>query len=290
MKKFNPSEKNYSVYVHLFPNEKLYIGATRQNPIYRWRRGGGYRNCKVMNDAINEFGWDNIQHIILMDGLDQATAMIVEQVLIEKYKTRDQKYGYNTKNGGQHFDAHSEEFMSALRDRMTGNTYSVGRKMSESHREALSKANKGHHRPSTFKGKHHTEETKKLFSEMRKKRWEDPDYRSRVLANRPDMSGKNNPRYGKPVSEETRKKISQANKGICRPSREHLETLWKKCSKPVACLNLNGDVVAHYPSLASAARAVGAHSANIGFCCRNHDRTCKGFMWRYEDAQNADRS
>lgn len=44
-----------------------------------------------------------------------------------------------------------------------------------------------------FKGRHHTEETKRKISEAKK--------------------GKNNPNYGKHLSEETKRKISEANKG-----------------------------------------------------------------------------
>lgn len=47
---------NYSVYVHVFPNGKLYIGATRQEPKKRWRSGGGYRNQKAMYEAILKYG------------------------------------------------------------------------------------------------------------------------------------------------------------------------------------------------------------------------------------------
>lgn len=40
--------------------------------------------------------------------------------------------------------------------------------------------------------------------------------------NHADVSGKNNPRYGKPVSEETRKKISEANKNPSEETRKKI--------------------------------------------------------------------
>lgn len=289
MKRFDPNEKCYSVYVHIFPNGKLYIGSTRQVPIYRWRRGGGYKNCKTMSDAINEFGWDNIQHIVLFDGLDQSTAMEIEKALIQKYDTRNPENGYNTKSGGQFFNDHSEEFIDSLRERMLGNTYGVGRKMSESHRAALSRANLGHHRPSSFTGRKHTEETKRKISEQHKEMWKNPEYRAKIMAHRPDFSGKNNPRYGAVVSEETRKKISQANKGICRPSREHLERIWAMNSKAVICFGLDGTRIAEYPSAKAAAKAIGANPTNVTFCCKNPHRTCRGYKWRYKEVVDADR-
>ena len=289
MKKFDPSEKNYSVYVHVFPNGKLYIGSTRQIPTCRWRKGSGYRNCKTMNDAISEFGWDNIQHIVLFDGLEQQEAMSIERELIKKYHTQDPAYGYNTKNGGQYFNDHSEEFLESLRNRMIGNKYSAGRKMSDSHKEALRKANLGHNRTPTFLGKHHTEETKEILSKSRKDSWKDPEYRKHVTESLPDMSGKNNPMYGRKQSDETKAKISAKNKGWNPPEE------WRKrhseCnSKPVYALDESMQIVAEYPSIKKAAEAVGACKENIGFCCRNPNRTCRKYYWRYKESFDADRS
>ena len=74
---------NYSVYVHVFPNGKLYIGVTRQEPKKRWRSGGGYRNQKAMYEAILKYGWDNIKHIVLVSNLKEDMAMEIEKALIE---------------------------------------------------------------------------------------------------------------------------------------------------------------------------------------------------------------
>ena len=169
---------NYSVYVHVFPNGKLYIGATRQEPKKRWRGGGGYRNQKAMHEAILKYGWDNIKHIVLISNLKEDMAMEIEKALIEKYSTQDTLYGYNTKDGGQHFGEHSEQFLSNLKERMSGNAYCAGRKLSESHIEALRQSNLGTHRPSKHKGdKIHTKETRELFSKNMKERWKNPESR-----------------------------------------------------------------------------------------------------------------
>ena len=39
---------NYTVYCHIFPNGKRYVGITKQKPEYRWDNGNGYRNCTKM--------------------------------------------------------------------------------------------------------------------------------------------------------------------------------------------------------------------------------------------------
>ena len=49
---------NYSVYVLAFPNNKHYVGATRQKPERRWRNGKGYgkhtRIGKAIVDNVNK--------------------------------------------------------------------------------------------------------------------------------------------------------------------------------------------------------------------------------------------
>ncbi len=277
---------SYSVYVHVFPDGKLYIGATRQEPKKRWKGGGGYRNQKMMYEAILKYGWDNIKHIVLISNLKEDMAMEIERALIEKYNTQDSQYGYNTKDGGQHFGEHSEQFLIDLKERMSGNTYCVGRKLSESHIEALRQSNIGTHRPSKHKGeKIHTEETKKLFSELMKERWSNPVSREIYMnaAKQKDMGGKNNPMYGKHHSEEAKKKISQKAKGR-KLSPERIRKMSQVALKrTVIQMDLNGKELNRFASVKEAAEYVGAFPQNIGSVCSGKQKSCKGFLWRYED-------
>lgn len=43
----------YSVYAHIFPNGKIYIGATRQEPKRRWSGGCGYK-WRFANEYSND--------------------------------------------------------------------------------------------------------------------------------------------------------------------------------------------------------------------------------------------
>ena len=277
---------NYSVYVHVFPNGKLYIGATRQEPKKRWRSGGGYRNQKAMYEAILKYGWDNIKHIVLVSNLKEDMAMEIEKALIEKYSTQDTLYGYNTKDGGQHFGEHSEQFLSNLKERMSGNTYCAGRKLSESHIEALRQSNLGKHRPSKHKGdKIHTKETKELFSKNMKERWKNPESRKIYMnaVKQRNMCGKNNPMFGKHHSEETKRKISQKAVGR-KLSAERIKRMSDAALKrSVIQMDLNGTELNKFNSVKEAAESVGAFSQNIGSVCSGKQKSCKGFLWRYED-------
>lgn len=140
----------------------MYVGSTRQNPIYRWRRGGGYKGNRKFHEAILQYGWDEISHEVVASGIDHDTAMDMEIDLISKYHTQDPEFGFNVKNGGQSFGIHSDEFIKNIKVRMKGNKYSSGRKMGEYQVEAIRMSRLGIKNPSKYKGIHiHTDETKK---------------------------------------------------------------------------------------------------------------------------------
>lgn len=87
---------NYKVYMHIFPNNKKYIGITGQEKIERrWNNGYGYKNNEYMTNAIMKYGWKNIEHVILYKNISKEQAEIIEKRLIAKYKTTHKKYGYN---------------------------------------------------------------------------------------------------------------------------------------------------------------------------------------------------
>lgn len=89
---------NYSVYMHIFPNNKVYVGLTKQDVSMRWQNGNGYKTQYVHN-AIKEYGWDNIKHIIIADNLTEQEASEMEQILIKRYDAMNN--GYNKTQGGE---------------------------------------------------------------------------------------------------------------------------------------------------------------------------------------------
>ena len=91
---------NYSVYELLFPNNKRYIGITRQDPKKRWGHGSGYIGQMVYN-PIKKYGWDNITHNILFTNMTREEACQKEKELIKLYKSNIRKYGYNISSGGE---------------------------------------------------------------------------------------------------------------------------------------------------------------------------------------------
>lgn len=141
---------NYNVYIHIFPNNKVYIGMTCQEPKERWKRGKAYKENRHLYNAINKYGWENIEHKILFDNLEKEEAELKEINLIKEYKVNDNQYGYNIEYGGCH-----------------------NGKTSEITRKRISESNKGkHNSPKTEFKKGHitiiTEEIKQKISEKNK--------------------------------------------------------------------------------------------------------------------------
>lgn len=120
--------KKFIVYEHLFPNGKRYFGITSKKPNARWEGGTGYdkQHQPVMYNAIQKYGWDNIQHIILFEGLSFEEACSKEKELIAEYRTNccryGDDYGYNMTDGGEgHLGWHqSKENIEKLRQRFLG--------------------------------------------------------------------------------------------------------------------------------------------------------------------------
>lgn len=90
----------WSVYAHISPSNKYYVGITSQKPERRWRNGDGYKHNKHFANAISKYGWDNFQHEIVASNLTEDEAKNFERILIEKLQSNNSKYGYNRSSGG----------------------------------------------------------------------------------------------------------------------------------------------------------------------------------------------
>lgn len=98
--KENEIKNNYTVYMHISPSNKKYIGVTGKNVNDRWRNGTGYRGQKYFYNAIQKYGWDNFEHIILNNHLSKEEAYLLESKYISEYSSNNHEYGYNISSGG----------------------------------------------------------------------------------------------------------------------------------------------------------------------------------------------
>lgn len=180
-------DKPYTVYQHTFPNGKKYIGITCQPVLKRWAGGLGYTKCPKMHRAILKYGWENVEHAVLYEGIEKAEAEAIERYLIAYFNTTED--GYNIDHGGNTQGTHSIETRRKISE---GNKGKKKPPMSDERKRKLSAMFSGEgnpfygkEQPRDFKeahsafmrgnqynaGNHHTEDFKKWKSEQMREKY-----------------------------------------------------------------------------------------------------------------------
>lgn len=231
-------DMGYCVYKHTAPNGKVYIGVTGRNPKDRFLSGHGYKQNVLFWRAIQKYGWKNIEHEILQDGLEKDVAYDLEQFYIRQYDSTNPEKGYNCSIGGKggtlgcRMSDKTRENMSKAQS---------GRKLPEWVCKKISESHKGEKNPNY--GKVTSEETKKKLSESIKRSFT-PERKAKMsesmknyIATHPEfkqqmsermkgeknrfygvhMCGKDNPNYGKKLTDEQKQALSEkkGNKILC---------------------------------------------------------------------------
>lgn len=154
------NKQNYILYMHIFPNDKKYIGITKRTTNERWMNGYGYKRQKIIYNAINKYGWNNVKHIILLNNLSFEDACKKEIEYIKKYNTNNIKFGYNSSTGGEKSALgfrHSNEAKEKIK---TNNAkYWKNKHRGSNFMSKIAKGNKNR------KGKTHSENSKQLNRE-----------------------------------------------------------------------------------------------------------------------------
>ena len=213
----------YCVYVHIFPNGKVYVGVTGDIPERRWGANGcNYKNPYIKN-AIKKYGWQNIKHEIICDGLTMEQASDMEIEMIKKFNSANRMFGYNISFGGIKEKICSEETKRKLRN------FNTGKILSEETKKKISEYQKGQKR---------SEETRKRMSKAQKI----------------NFNNGNNAMH----SPQVRKKVAQKLKGKKFP-KWILEKATKAKYHPV--MNINTGVI--YQSIKSACDETGLNRTTI---------------------------
>lgn len=148
-------------------------------------------------------------------------------------------------------------------------------------------------------------------------------YGDRVEINK-KRSGINHPNYGKPLLEETKRKISEVQKGkklseetkrkiseakkgkhhseeTCRKMSEakkgikftetHIENIRKSHKlemKPVYQYTLDGKFIREFESMREVKRELGYDNSKIGRCCHGKQKSHHGFLWSFANQDKPD--
>lgn len=124
-------------------NGKEYVGQTRRTLERRWRQhcSSASTGCRALSSAISKYGADSFEVVKLATAFSKHELDMLESAEVDSRQTLSPK-GYNLKHGGGSRAPFSEESR---------------RLMSSAHR---------------------TEHLRDIYSNLSKKRWESPDYRS----------------------------------------------------------------------------------------------------------------
>lgn len=291
---------NYKIYRHTFPNGKVYIGITYRNVDARWQGGNGYKTQSPMRRAISKYGWDNICHDILFDGMTEQEAKDKEIELIAEYKSNNSEFGYNLTAGGD-----GSRGLPHTQQQRSKNSESHKREnLSDETRQKMSEA---------AKGKIVSEETRRKMSASRKGKKLPPrteEFRRKISeSNKLRFSKKeNHPMYGKHHTEESNIKNSEAHKNPAPEMRRKLsESQTKRCANPevrkmmsearkgkcmgihhpksreVIQLDMQGNFIKKWDCMNQAQSDSIAYVANIAKCCQGVRKTAGGYKWKYSD-------
>lgn len=297
-------ERQWCVYIHTNKiNNKAYIGITN-NIKRRWGINGrgylaknpdGSYHQPLFANAINKYNdWENDwDHYIFADNLTQDDAKRIEVLLIALYKTnglkyRNPDYGYNMTDGGDGMSGYicSDETKHRISESKKG------KKLSEEHKEKLREMFSDEKNPMYGKngvsspafGRKDTDEQRrqksirmqgntnmlgKHHSEETKRKIGDAN-RNPSEKTRERMSRAQKGRY---VSEETRRKQSKARKGTYL-----LED--NPNAKAVTQYDQDGNMIKYYTCAKSASLETGISAEGINACCRGEQKTAGGYVWK----------
>lgn len=297
---FLRAEHPYSVYMHVAPNGKKYIGITKRSPESRWKQG--YGNNEYFTRAIEKYGWNNIEHTVLFDGVSATFAHGAEIYLISHHKTHDREHGYNIAHGGiggcagyHHTEDAKRRISKAMSTRIVSEETrqkirdaNIGIKRSEEYCKRLSEAKKGKHTGEKascwgrFGNLHHNS---KAVNQIDAETLEVINVFGSAAEAAREMTGKSNTAHICDVCNGKRRfahgyywKYADDDSELRAPPRKEVET------RKIRQYSKSGEYIAEFISIASAVRNNGLSDttkSNISQCLKGKVKTAGGFRWEH---------
>lgn len=214
---------------------------------------GKHKNQHLQN-SWNKYGESSFKFYIL----EECKESMLDQTeinYINKWNLQDYNYGYNIESGGNLNKHLGEETKMKLREAH------LGVKLSEEVCKKMSDSRMG--KNNSMYGKCHTQETKDKISKANKGK---PGHKPSEY----QLQRAREANIGKIVSDETKKKLAEAKKGIS-PVNKNLTNVF--------CVELN----MKFDSASDAAKELNIRSSNILECCKGVRNTAYGFHWKFAD-------
>ena len=115
-------DNNFIVYYHKNKvNGKMYFGITCRSFEKRCGHNGcNYRSSPIFYNAIQKYGWNNFEHVIIYQNLTKDEACKIERELIINNQSYDINFGYNIELGGNHIGKHSDSTKKKIAESKIG--------------------------------------------------------------------------------------------------------------------------------------------------------------------------
>lgn len=250
------TSRTYSVYMHIFPDGKRYVGMTSAKPVEkRWGPNGCFYQTQSVYKAILACGWDNVIHEIVYRDIPFQEAEERERELIQKYNTTDSENGYNISFGGI---------------RGTGI-------LNESTKEKLRQWDYAH--PETI-------ERMRWYA-----RHKSPETIEKLRQKATGVKQSKETRQKRALKMKGKKHSPESIEKMCKSQRnrawegKRLEATLSATEKTVSQYDIYGNYISSYDSATKAANAIGGKFGGVSRCCRGERRTYKGYVWKYESKE-----
>ena len=309
-------ERKYCVYIHTNKiNDKKYVGQTGRDPEVRWGANGNRYLTKkdgkfthpAFAPAIIKYGWDNFDHEIIASNLSKDEADNLEKLLIEELDTMNHKYGYNCKEGGSRgrLSDESKKKISDAQETCSVEQYNLNGELIKIwdsitsveeelkiHCSNIINCCKGiRNTAGGYIWRYHDKDCSEYnLIEITESIKEDIDARTKKR--------QSDARKGTHLSEETKRKIGEANSGEKHwnygkhPSEETIRKFREsRIGKAVSTDNHNARMVSQYDKqgnlvkvwgcMKDASRDLKIDYRNIYRCCKGERKTAGDFIWRY---------
>lgn len=287
------NNKEFVVYKHTTPNNKVYIGITSQPVQNRWgKNGNGYKG-QLFHRAVLKYGWDNIKHEVLFTHLSKEEAFQKEIELIAKYNSTDGRYGYNVSNGGDGIgDDYSYLCVSVNMYDKQGNFLKTYESISEAEEEigvtGIGECLRGKRKTiGGYVWRYPTDSFDKYSCE------------SKVL--KPVVQYDINGNYIAEFEsiEQAKNQTNVRNISTCVVGRkktsggfvwrykgdpfDKYDVIYKQRGIPIKQYNLDGTYIKTYPSQEAASQETGINAGHISSVCSGKRISCGGYIWRYKN-------
>lgn len=299
-------ENTYKVYAHINKiNDKIYIGQTKYTLKKRYQKTG-YRGCRYFYNAIQKYGWENFDHIVLVENLSLEMSNIIEEELIKKYNTTNHNVGYNIAFGGLN-KRQSEETIKRRVEKIKGikrnpltdeqrRNISIGRTgvkvkpFTQEHRNKMSKSKLASKNP--MYGKHMSDYTKEKLKE----------HYNNVFQYNIDGTFIREWKCASDASSELGVDVSNISRCCNNITKTSNGYIWRyekdvqdkndiciENEKPkIFQYNKNGEYVAKFNSVREAFELTGIKKTGIRGCLSGRLKSSGGYMWSYNNNQQID--